>query len=124
MYNILYLILPTLSVEYFDQLLGAAHQVHVVYLAQLLGAVLFIHFISNHDNRTILFVGFKSRVHLKSECIFGCSIRSKNHFTVASTFKPDSIRLLNSITRQWIKLICTLVVSYDVFPFFFCPYFY
>ena len=44
------LILPTLSVKYFDQLLGAARQVHVVYLAQLLGAVLFIHFISNHDN--------------------------------------------------------------------------
>ena len=36
--------------KYFDQLLGAACQVHVVYLAQLLGAVLFIHFISNHDN--------------------------------------------------------------------------
>ena len=45
------LILPTLSVEYFDQLLGAACQVHVVYLAQLLGAVLFIHIISNHDIR-------------------------------------------------------------------------
>ena len=43
------LILPTLSVEYFDQLLGAAHQVHVLYLAQLLGAVLFIHIMSNHD---------------------------------------------------------------------------
>ena len=33
-----------------DQLLSAGCQVHVVYLAQLLGAVLFIHFISNHDN--------------------------------------------------------------------------
>ena len=44
------LILPTLSVEYFDQLLSAARQVHVVYLAQLLGAVLLIHFISNHDS--------------------------------------------------------------------------
>ena len=43
------LILQTLLVEYFDQLLGAAHQVHVVFLAQLLGTVLFIHFISNHD---------------------------------------------------------------------------
>ena len=42
------LILPTLSVEYFDQLLGAAHQGNVVYLAQLLGAVL----ISNHDMLT------------------------------------------------------------------------
>ena len=38
-----------MSVKYFDQLLGAAHQVHVVYLAQLLGAVLFMHFIYNHD---------------------------------------------------------------------------
>ena len=34
---------------YFDQLLGVARQVHVVYLAQFLGAVPFIHFISNHD---------------------------------------------------------------------------
>ena len=37
---------------YFDQLLGAARQVHVVYLAQLLGTVLFIHFISNHNIET------------------------------------------------------------------------
>ena len=37
------LILLTLLVEYSDQLLGAARQVHVVYLAHLLGAVLFIH---------------------------------------------------------------------------------
>ena len=42
-----------MSVEYFDQLLSAARQVHVVYLAQLLGAVLLIHFISNHDNSKI-----------------------------------------------------------------------
>ena len=41
-----------MSVEYFDQLLSAARQVHVVYLAQLLGAVLLIHFISNHDIST------------------------------------------------------------------------
>ena len=32
------------------QHLGAACQVHVVNFAQLLGAVLFIHFISNPDN--------------------------------------------------------------------------
>ena len=38
-----------MSVEYFDQLLGAVRQVHVVYLAQLLGAVLFTHFLSYHD---------------------------------------------------------------------------
>ena len=38
-----------MSVEYFDQLLGAVRQVHVVHLAQLLGAVPLIHFISNHD---------------------------------------------------------------------------
>ena len=38
-----------MSVEYFGQLLSAARPVHFVYLAQLLGAVLFIHFISNHD---------------------------------------------------------------------------
>ena len=49
MYNILWLILLTLSVEYLDQLLGAARQVNVVYLAKLLGAVIFIHFISNHN---------------------------------------------------------------------------
>ena len=48
------LILLTLSVKYFDQLLGAARQVYVVYLAQLLGAVLFIHFISNHDTKNIV----------------------------------------------------------------------
>ena len=53
------LILPTLSVKYFDQLLGAARQVHVVYLAQLLGAVLFIHFISNHDNMNDLLNSIK-----------------------------------------------------------------
>ena len=35
-----YLILPTLSVMYFDQLLQAARYVHVVYLNQLLGAAL------------------------------------------------------------------------------------
>ena len=45
-------------VEYFDQLLSAACQVHVVYLAQLLGAVLFIHFISNHD----IVLGMNSRL--------------------------------------------------------------
>ena len=52
--SIVLLILPTLSVEYFDQLLSAARQVHVVYLAQLLGAVLFINFISNHDKWQVL----------------------------------------------------------------------
>ena len=49
MYILSYLILPTLSVVYFDQLLLAAHQVLVVYLAQLLSAALYIHFISNHN---------------------------------------------------------------------------
>ena len=34
---------------YFDQLLGAAHKAHAVYLAQLLGTALLIHSISNHD---------------------------------------------------------------------------
>ena len=35
---------------YFDQLLVAAHQVHVVYFGQLLGAAHYLHFIFNHDN--------------------------------------------------------------------------
>ena len=34
---------------YFDQLLGATHKAHAVYLAQLQGAALLIHSISNHD---------------------------------------------------------------------------
>ena len=52
MYNIIIINSSDLWVEYFDQLLGHVHQVHVVYLAQLLGVVLFVHFISNHDNVT------------------------------------------------------------------------
>ena len=39
---------------YFDQLLLAAHQVHVVYSDQLLGAAHYIHFISNHDIMHVL----------------------------------------------------------------------
>ena len=50
------LILPTFSIKYFDQLLGAALQVHVVYLAQLLDAVLFIHLISNHVTTIIALI--------------------------------------------------------------------
>ena len=34
---------------YFDQLLLAAHKVHVVFFDQLLVAAHYIHFISNHD---------------------------------------------------------------------------
>ena len=34
---------------YSDQLLLAVRKVHVVYLAQFLGAVHYIHFIPNHD---------------------------------------------------------------------------
>ena len=50
MYILLYLTLPTLpKVMYSDQVLLAARKVHVVYLAQILGAALCIHIISNHD---------------------------------------------------------------------------
>ena len=38
-----------MSVEYFDQPLSAPRKVHFVYLAQLFGAVIFIHIISDHD---------------------------------------------------------------------------
>ena len=46
--KVLNLSISTLKLN-FDQILSAARQVHVVYLAQVLGAVLFIHIISNHD---------------------------------------------------------------------------
>ena len=65
--NINLLILPTLSVEYFDQLLSAACQVHVVYLAQLLGAVLFIRFISNHDIFLIVNLQTAARLLVKTD---------------------------------------------------------
>ena len=42
-----------MSVTYFDQLLLAARQVHVVYLDQLLGAAHYIHFIYNHDKMIV-----------------------------------------------------------------------
>ena len=37
----------------FRPALFAAHKVHVVYFDQLLGAAHYIHFISNHDNKTL-----------------------------------------------------------------------
>ena len=43
-------LLKTDQLMYFDQLLVAARQVHVVYFDQLLGAAHYIHFISNHNN--------------------------------------------------------------------------
>ena len=48
-FTVLVLVLPVFM--YFDQLLLAARQVHVVYSDQLLCAAHFIHFISNHDKQ-------------------------------------------------------------------------
>ena len=40
---------------YFNQLMLAAHKVHVVYFNQLLGAAHYIHFISNHHTLTNIY---------------------------------------------------------------------
>ena len=42
-----------MSVTYFDQLLLAARQVHVLYSDQLVGAAHYIYFVSNHDSRAL-----------------------------------------------------------------------
>ena len=82
---------------YFDQLLVAACQVHVVYFDQLLGAAHYIHLISNHATKRVSKhclrpVRFRAEVNscvhchettLKSSC-FNLDISSKEgNITIA-----------------------------------------